>query len=52
MWNVVVALQKGGSVPVRVFATNKADAEYRAAFKVEDQNNLATSHIISCKRTQ
>jgi hypothetical protein len=52
IWEVVVALQQGGSMPVRIFATNKADAEYRAAFKVEDHHSLVVSHVISTKRVK
>jgi hypothetical protein len=47
---VTIAMQSGPAATVTVLANSKADAEYRAAMKVEARNNGLTSHVIACRR--
>ncbi len=49
-WLVTVALQNGSDATVEVVATNKSDAEYRAAFKVETERKSLTSHVVACRK--
>lgn len=49
---VTLAMQDGGKdATVEVFATNKGDAEYRAAVKVENTWGRPVSHVKACRRT-
>lgn len=50
-WLVTVALDSGGAATVEVFATNKADAEYRAAVKAEALYGKVV-RVIACRKTR
>lgn len=47
---VTLAMQTGPSATVKVTASNKPDAEYRAAFKAETVYQRSVSHVIACRK--
>lgn len=46
---VTLRLQDGTEATYSVIATNRADAEYRAADKAEEQGKRV-SHVIACRK--
>lgn len=47
---VTLAMQVGPDATIKVIATNKADAEYRAAMKAEITYGRCVSHVKACRK--
>jgi hypothetical protein len=50
-WMVTFALRSGGEVTIEVYATNREDAEYRAAMLASDTRG-SVERVIACRRAR